>query len=251
MPAFAIPAAAAAAADADADDCNDNYARSEVSAADSDTLPTEETMSELLEESRSVEAALTLEYEAQITDLELRSIVDAISHRVELDTMEAQHALELRRRDAEVDAARSLVNINAFTAQMRARQEKATAIKNLEDRACELLNVRTQLHEANTRLQGLSVGSRSLATLHKSNVMEQLAMKQGRANLAAAQSADGASNLDLSESHARRLVAHLETVLFASAKGNIERTHLLLLQLLDRPRVQHLLKTYGIRLRSD
>eukprot|EP00962_Isochrysis_galbana_P061146 scaffold36277_cov117-Isochrysis_galbana.AAC.9 len=128
---------------------------------------------------------------------------------------------------------------------MRARQEKATAIINLKDKARELLSVRTQLHEANTRLQGLSMGSRSLAMLHKSNVMEQLATKEGRADLAAAASADGAGNLDLSDSHARRLVGHLETVLFASAKGNIERTHLLLLQLLNRPRVQHLLKTYG------
>ena len=43
----------------------------------------------------------------------------------------------------------------------------------------------------------------------------------------------------------RKLIAHLEEVLFGAARGDVPKTHLLLLQLLDRPRVQHLFKTYG------
>ena len=110
----------------------DEYAPSEISASDT------EGMSELLEESQRNEADLSLEYRRQIAGL-----------RAELGEQDERHRREMGDRTAEVEAARLLVGKNAFTAQVSARAEMAAALKDLESKAREVLQVRLQQSKAN------------------------------------------------------------------------------------------------------
>jgi hypothetical protein len=101
---------------------SDDYALCEISAADTDG------MSELLDESQRDEADFLLEYCRQIAGL-----------RAKLGEQDERHWREMGDRTAKVEAARSLVGKNSFTAQMNARAEKAAALKDMESKSREVL----------------------------------------------------------------------------------------------------------------
>jgi len=89
------------------------------------------------------------------------------------------------------------------------------------------VELRHELHETNARLKQVLVGPRAHAALERSVIMEELGTKEGRARVTESGGGDDAT---LHEVYARSIVAHVETVLFASGRG-IDRTRLLLLQL--------------------